>query len=202
MPPNTKPTQHRETKLPRTAWLESGLGLLSGTGPQAITVEQLCKSVGRSKGSFYHHFADVKTYGDALVSFWEQRDTESVMRMVDQSAGAWQKRQALAGLALSLDGSTERAMRQWAASNADVGGRVAVIDQRRIAYLAGLIDEINGHGDPADALDLARIEYATFVGLFYVLPCGQRVDSSRMLRRFLMLMTPAAPPLPPNWPDA
>jgi AcrR family transcriptional regulator len=200
MPLTTEP-KRRETKLPRTVWLESGLGLLSEQGPQAITVEQLCNSVGRSKGSFYHHFADVKTYGDELISFWEQRDTESVMQMVDQSAGAWQKRQSLAGLALSLDGSTERAMRQWAASNADVGGRVAAIDLRRIAYLATLIDEINGHTDPADALDLARIEYAAFVGLFYVLPCGQRADSSRMLRRFLMLMTPTAPALPQNWPD-
>jgi AcrR family transcriptional regulator len=200
MPPITKP-KRTEVNQPRTAWLEAGLALLSNIGPQAITVEQLCKSVGRSKGSFYHHFADVNVYGNDLVSFWEQRDTESVMRMVDLSASAWHKRQTLAGLSLSLDGSTERAMRQWAASNAVVRNRVEAIDQLRIAYLASLIDEINGHTDPADALDLARIEYAAFVGLFYVLPSGQRTDLTRMLRRFLTLMTPAAPPLPPTWPD-
>ncbi len=200
MPTSTKP-KRTEVNQPRTAWLEAGLGLLSSVGPQAITVEQLCKSVGRSKGSFYHHFADVNAYGDELVSFWEHRDTESVMHMVDLAASAWHKRQTLAGLSLSLDASTERAMRQWAAGNAVVRSRVEAIDQQRIAYLASLIDEINGHADSADALDLARIEYAAFVGLFYVLPSGQRTDLTRMLRRFLMLMTPTAPPLPPGWPD-
>ena len=200
MPAIVKP-KHTEVNQPRSAWLEAGLGLLSSIGPQAITVAQLCASVGRSKGSFYHHFADVEAYGDDLVSFWEQRDTESVMHMVDLSASAWHKRQTLAGLSLSLDSSTERAMRQWAAGNAVVRKRVDAIDQRRIAYLASLIDEINGHADPVDALDLARIEYAAFVGLFYVFPSGQRTDLTRMLRRFLMLVTPAAPALPPAWPD-
>ncbi|MBJ7311251.1 TetR/AcrR family transcriptional regulator [Rugamonas sp. CCM 8940] len=178
------------------------MGLLSELGPQAITVEQLCQRVGRSKGSFYHHFADVKAYSDELVSFWEQRATASVMQMVEQSAGAWEKRQTLAALVLSLDRGTARAMRQWAASNAEVAIRVAAIDQRRIAYLASLIDEINGHTDPADALDLARIEYAAFIGLLYILPNGERSELSRMLRRFLMLLTPHGPALPANWPDA
>ena len=98
----------------------------------------------------------------------------------------------LAKLALALDARVERAMRQWAARNALVKHRLGNIDQRRIAYLAGLIAELRDDGDHTDALDLARIEYATFVGMFYVFPDGQEEDMMRMLRRFIGLMTPEA----------
>ncbi|WP_317203621.1 hypothetical protein [Janthinobacterium sp.] len=56
------------------------------------------------------------------------------MRMVDQSASARHKRQTLAGLFLSLDGSTERALRQWAAGNVVVRNRVQAIVLLALIY--------------------------------------------------------------------
>ncbi|MFM9433988.1 AcrR family transcriptional regulator [Janthinobacterium sp. CG_23.3] len=180
-------------RQPRHAWLDAGLALLTGGGADALTIDQLCVAVGRSKGSFYHHFADVDAYAEALLDHWQELHTENVERAVDQLSSVWERRMRLANLALTLDGAIERAMRQWGARSPLVLDRLRDIDQRRIAYLAGLIAELRDDGDRADALDLARIEYATFVGMLYVFPDGRHEDMLRMLRRFIGLMTPEAP---------
>ncbi|HTD05845.1 TetR/AcrR family transcriptional regulator [Undibacterium sp.] len=192
---STESTQasNRAPRQPRDAWFNAGLRLLVDTGADALTVDRLCAAVERSKGSFYHHFSDVNGYTAALLDYWQELHTESVMRTVDQLPTLSGKRQALANMALSLDSATERAVRQWAARNPIVQHRLRKIDEQRVAYLTDLIAKLNGDGDLANALELARIEYAAFVGMLHVFPDICQEDLKRMLQRIIGLVTPDAP---------
>lgn len=52
------------TKQP---WIEQGNLLFSLSGPSVLKVEVLARDVGKSKSSFYHHFADMDLFIDCLL---------------------------------------------------------------------------------------------------------------------------------------
>ncbi|NJM94048.1 MAG: TetR/AcrR family transcriptional regulator [Cytophagales bacterium] len=50
-------------------WIRAGYGLFAERGPLGLKVEQLALVVGKSKSSFYHHFADLEIFTSALVDY-------------------------------------------------------------------------------------------------------------------------------------
>ncbi len=50
-------------------WLEQGYETFAAEGPQGIKVEALARKVNKSKSSFYHHFADVDIFMEALLQY-------------------------------------------------------------------------------------------------------------------------------------
>ncbi|MGL2986200.1 TetR/AcrR family transcriptional regulator [Flavobacterium sp. RSSA_27] len=55
-----------EVKLP---WIELGYTIFANEGPSAIKIEQLARKVGKSKSSFYHHFADTSVFLEELLKY-------------------------------------------------------------------------------------------------------------------------------------
>lgn len=49
------------------AWIEAGYQLFAYQGVRGLKVEPLAKMVGISKSSFYHHFADIELFIEALL---------------------------------------------------------------------------------------------------------------------------------------
>jgi len=49
-------------------WLEAGYAAFSLHGPNGIKVESLAKEIGKSKSSFYHHFADREIFIEELLN--------------------------------------------------------------------------------------------------------------------------------------
>jgi AcrR family transcriptional regulator len=50
-------------------WIESGYGIFALTGQVGLKIEPLAKRVGKSKSSFYHHFADLDLFIDHLLKY-------------------------------------------------------------------------------------------------------------------------------------
>jgi TetR/AcrR family transcriptional repressor of nem operon len=55
----------------RTALLNAAHALVRKQGWAATSVEQLCRSVGVTKGAFFHHFASKEALGIAAAQHWE-----------------------------------------------------------------------------------------------------------------------------------
>jgi len=149
-------------------WLDAGLVLLRDRGHDALTIDALCRALGRTKGSFYHHFPDVSVFHDALLRHWEKRSTADLIALADDDAGGdarpspAERRARLHALVRSHASGVERAVQAWAL-RAPVAKRVrARVDARRIAYLADL--RRSAGVAPAAAERLAQIEYAAFLG--------------------------------------
>lgn len=48
-------------------WIKKGYEVFALSGEKGIIIEQLAKEVGKSKSSFYHHFADIDIFLEKLL---------------------------------------------------------------------------------------------------------------------------------------
>lgn len=160
-------------------WLEIGLQLLSDFGEQALTLERLCATANRTKGSFYHHFKNHDDFINALLKYWQSRYTEQITTAVDRLKDPMIQRKELNRLAANVDNRLERTIRNWSSVDLRVRQIIKLVDDRRINYLTDLISRL-GHLDRQTANELAVIEYATFLGLRYLFPDNE----SKQIKHF------------------
>ncbi|MBU2885458.1 TetR/AcrR family transcriptional regulator [Gilvimarinus agarilyticus] len=149
-------------RLHKTDWLEAGLTLLKVAGPRALTIEQLCRVLQVTKGSYYHHFGNREGYQSALIAYWREQNTEQLIATTE-AVDPQQRSQVLSELARSADAGVENAMRTWAQQDAAVAQEVATVDLARTHYLERLIAPrlSNEH----DANLVAKLIYSHFVGV-------------------------------------
>jgi AcrR family transcriptional regulator len=172
----------------KSDWLDLGLRQLADKGPAGLTVEALCETAKRTRGSFYHHFVDHGAFVEALMQSWKQRHTLDVAdRTLAQEQAA--RAQTLSSLANCLDHGLERAVRQFAQTNPAVQEIVRDVDELRTGFVAGLYRQQGL--DPALADEIARIEYAAFVGSQIVWPDMPAADRMALDRRFAGLVARA-----------
>jgi AcrR family transcriptional regulator len=167
------------------AWLEAGLAILAAEGEPALTIERLCERTKKTKGSYYHHFRNPSDFAEALLEHWAANFTDRVIERAAQAPDARRRWRVLVREVTGLDGGVERAMRRWAARNEMVRQRVRQVDERRIGYLA----ELNrGVGRAARAAELARIEYATWLGMEQLDEGLSPVEMERLAARIHTLL--------------
>ncbi|MCI4647909.1 TetR/AcrR family transcriptional regulator [Phaeodactylibacter sp.] len=61
------PKTTTEAAALQLAWLQHGYAIFAHHGPEALKVEGLARAVGKSKSSFYHHFADPEGFQESLL---------------------------------------------------------------------------------------------------------------------------------------
>ena len=144
-------------------WLALGLVALTEQGPSGLTIEALCRRAGKTKGSFYAHFQAIEAYLSALAGHWRETHTHHLMREADKGGPAQERLVTLDRLALALDFHVEQGMRRLAQLDPGVAAICAEVDRERIAYLETLHGE-SGRFTPQEALALARVEYAAYIG--------------------------------------
>jgi AcrR family transcriptional regulator len=141
-------------------WCRAGLALLRDEGPSGVTLERLCASLGRTKGSFYHHFRGLHAFQTALLAEWEEQHTGRPIAAASHAEGAARRSALLDAVVLGIDHDLDRAVRAWGRHDARVREAVRRVDARRMGYLVDL------HRDRgrSDARGLAELEYAVFLG--------------------------------------
>ncbi|MEM9051411.1 MAG: TetR/AcrR family transcriptional regulator [Bacteroidota bacterium] len=65
-----------------TPWIDTGYTTLALEGPKQLRVERLAKKVGKSKSSFYHHFADMEVF----ISFLLANHLDRIKMIADKEA--------------------------------------------------------------------------------------------------------------------
>lgn len=69
---------------PKEIWVKTGYEVFAITGPGSLKIEPLANKVGKSKSSFYHHFADLEVFKEALLQY----------HLVQADLVAWKEKQA------------------------------------------------------------------------------------------------------------
>jgi AcrR family transcriptional regulator len=147
-------------KVTRRDWCAAGLTILRDHGHQALTIERLCAALNKSKGSFYHHFADLDAYLAALLELWTQELTERPIEISTRETSPAKRGARLDAAVRELDQALDLAVRAWSRSDARARQAMAAVDQRRVDYL----EELHRGRGHAKARTLAELEYAAFVG--------------------------------------
>ncbi|MFP4500753.1 MAG: TetR/AcrR family transcriptional regulator [Candidatus Hydrogenedentota bacterium] len=153
----------------KQAWLDTGLALLEEQGPGGLTIDELTRRLGRTKGSYYHHFKSRDGFVDALLRHWEEENTQRIIREAEAAGEAEAKKRLLTQLTQPLHESRiEVHIRAWALTESRVRAYVARVDEARMGYVRRIAEVATGDRDRAQAI--ARIVYAVFVGAQQVLP--------------------------------
>lgn len=62
-------------------WIEAAYGIFAREGPAGLRIEYIARSIGKSKSSFYHHFADLAIFTDLLLEHHLERAADIARRM-------------------------------------------------------------------------------------------------------------------------
>ena len=151
--------------------------LLRDEGPEALTLERLCERVGRTKGSFYHHFTDMNELHAALFAAWRISQTElPIAAASTRNAPVSARKARLDAHATQLDHRLESVLRAWALRDDNAARAVRAVDDRRLLFLEHLHRE-TGESDPRTC---AQLEYAAFVGAQQLGWVGDNARSKRL----------------------
>jgi len=158
-------------------WIDAATAILAQDGHSGLTIEQLTKRTGKTRGSFYHHFGSIDGFVTVLLAAWRERNTERVARLAASDPEPGARRTLIHQEALRLDARTELAIRNWAATDRKVLGACREVDRRRMEVLTHdllALAKANGQAlSPEDAEILAWIEYSSFVGAQMLAPEGK-----------------------------
>ena len=156
-------------RLSKEEWLLHSLQTLASQGFTALKADNLAKSLGVSRGSFYWHFKDLKDFHMQVLEMWKTvmvdgtiAQLEGVQPESGDSLGAREKLEQLINIAGSGDSSLEHSIRAWAFSDSKVQEAVDEVDGLCTQYIETLLQGIGFSNDLARVK--ARIIYAGHIG--------------------------------------
>jgi AcrR family transcriptional regulator len=155
-------------RTPRSAWIEAGLRALAASGPDAVRIEPLAKTLGVTRGGFYWHFEDRQALLDEILDTWERRATDEVVERVERGGGGPRLRARRAGALTFSDEllPVDLAVRDWARRDPAVAERLRRVDNRRMEYLRTQFRAICGDEDEVEGRCL--LAFSLLIGNHFI----------------------------------
>jgi AcrR family transcriptional regulator len=138
--------RQRKNSLSAADWVETAADLLLERNISSVDIPDLCKRLGVTKGSFYWHFNARGDLLTAILNDWRRRMTLDVnVRARKLGASAETTLRYLLGLIRkprpNRIGAIERSVRDWARIDPVARSAVIEVDQTRLAFFEGLIQQ-------------------------------------------------------------
>jgi AcrR family transcriptional regulator len=95
-------------------WLEKGLQILAREGLRALTIDQMALALGVTKGSFYHHFNNVRDFEGQLLTYWANQYLSTADSLPDDHLVLLPLLDTIMGKTFSPITEPEIAIRMWA----------------------------------------------------------------------------------------
>lgn len=160
----------------RQDWIDAGIKSLKKKGPTAISAEQLAKQLGVTRGSFYHHFENIKAFNDTILDHWVTINTTTPFAEAkEKSETPDQELEELVEKSWHTDLQLEVAIRAWAMTNKQVQQRVEKLDSFRLAYLIELYQTVVGDKDKGK-----RFAQIAFYGLLGAIHAHPRMEEEAL----------------------
>ena len=173
-------------------WLTLGAKLLGEEGPAALTIERLTAAASRTRGSFYHHFADRDAFVRAMMERWREREVEIEGKRYADDPSPQNWRRLMREHAQEIDFRFEREVRRLAASEPIVREILMEVDRLRVEGLACLLKQMRPEIDDPEAF--AFVQYCALVGAQWLLddPNDPRLPKIRETANKLFGLSEAA----------
>jgi len=174
----------------RDRWIAEGLAVLAEDGIAGVSIDGLAARLGRTKGSFHHHFAGMPGFREALLERYRAEVDEALERASALLAAADSPLAALQRLPELLAGTNldlATAVRSWALTDPAAREVQEGIDRRLRELLEGVWLRIVE--DPARARTAALLPYLVLVGSAFAVP-PVRADDIGALMAMLAELAP------------
>jgi len=152
------------TRTPRAAWIEAGLRALAAGGPDTVRIEPLAKSLGVTRGGFYHQFESRQALLEEMLDTWEKESIDDVLEQVESEGGDPREKLSRAG-ALTFSERLlpiDLAVRDWARRDPEVAERLRRVDNRRMTYLRSQFGTFIA--DPDEVEGRSMLAFALLIG--------------------------------------
>jgi AcrR family transcriptional regulator len=175
--------RRRKRPLGREIWLDTARRALIEEGVVGVEINKLARRLGSSRGGFYWFFKDRAQLLEELLAYWVETSSVLFDRIL-QLPGRNGMEEYLAMTNLWIDENEydpkwDGAVRDWARTSKSVRKIVQAVDQKRIAVLERIFNDMGYTG--MEARVRARVMYYHQVG-YYALG----VHESRKTRRALI----------------
>ncbi|MEU9807433.1 TetR/AcrR family transcriptional regulator [Mycobacterium sp. NPDC050853] len=162
-------------KVSRDDYFRAAFELLALGGKPALTTTAVCRRIGVTTGSLYHHFGSGAEFYKAVIDHWENEVTAAQRKRVDEVADPQERLEVLEQAARDADHEVEKAIRVWATADRYVAAAQHRVDQVRHKHLTK--HYITAGFGPNRADTLARIGFSILVGAQEI---GTQVDRTRL----------------------
>lgn len=172
-------------------WIDAAYRQFNDNGISAVRVEAIARDLGATKGSFYWHFADRAALVAAVMARWERIETDFVIDLVERAGTPAERLAVLYDVIVDRMGERggERTL-YVAAREESVDAVVGRVTERRVAYVASLLEAVGFDADEARRRAAAVV--AAVIGFQQLAAggwrAGPRVDT-RELTSTLLRMT-------------
>lgn len=134
------------------AYFATALALLAEDGYAALRLGALCRRLGVTTGSFYHHFDGWSGFVRGLLDHWEADQTGRLVALTNADRDAHERVRVLKQLAVGLPHAAEAAIRIWSGVDPAVRHAQQRVDALRTAALRDVVAGVVGDDAAADRL--------------------------------------------------
>jgi AcrR family transcriptional regulator len=149
--------------LSRASYFSVALDILAKEGPGSLTITELCRRLGVTKGSFYHHFDGRPQFVDALLDYWVTEHASRLIRISESVSDPEDRIVVLKNIAIGLPHDAEAAIRSWSSRDDRVARAQSEVDRSRREHVR---DSYVEAGIPRPRADLlATIAMSILAGM-------------------------------------
>lgn len=180
----TAPATARARRATRRDFVDCAFEILAESGHKGLTIHELCRKVGVSTGSFYHHFANWDEFVAALLTQWEGDQAQQMVEAATATSNL-RRIEIARDLASMYQHGAEAAIRAWSLSNAQVRIAQEHVDDERRRHLVSLLRRSGVADDRADLL--ASVGLAILVGLQQLEGGADKIPDAMRMYQSLVL---------------
>ncbi len=169
-------------------WLDEGLAVLGEVGIKGVTIDALRARLGLTTGSFYHHFGGMDGYRSALLAYYEERDTQAYIDMIealpaDDGASKLRALMTAAVDAIEADEALEPQVRVWASHDDAARACLERVDAQRSEYIRRQCRATGAEPELAD--EIGAMIYLIAIGADHIVPRIPARQQARMWDRLI-----------------
>ncbi|WP_245551156.1 TetR/AcrR family transcriptional regulator [Nocardia paucivorans] len=172
-------------------YFDTGLAVLAEIGFRHINIGVLCRRLGVTSGSFYHHFGNWQSFVDALLEYWENRQVLILRGHEFDRCTPDEAITTLVDLTLGLHHAAEAAIRAWAGNDEAVAVAVKRVDESRRRTVHKAVRSVVG--DDETATVVTAVGMALLVGYQQIGADGSPAPLDRLLAEYTRLIYSHAP---------
>ncbi|QIS03901.1 TetR family transcriptional regulator [Nocardia brasiliensis] len=167
-------------------YFDSALEVLAELGFKGLNIGVLCRRLGVTSGSFYHHFGSWQGFVDALLEHWENRQVLILRTLKFNQGNPDDDIRAMSDLAAGLHHAAEAAIRAWAANDESVNLALKRVDESRRRTVHKAIMGVVG--DAETAATVTSLGMSMLIGYQQIAAGGEDVSLDKLLAEYARLI--------------
>ncbi|MEV6430401.1 TetR/AcrR family transcriptional regulator [Nocardia sp. NPDC051463] len=167
-------------------YFDTALEVLAELGFKGLNIGVLCRRLGVTSGSFYHHFGSWQGFVDVLLEHWENRQVLILRTLRFNQGNPDDDIRAMSDLASGLHHAAEAAIRAWAANDESVNLALKRVDESRRRTVHKAIKGVVGADDTAAVV--TSLGMAMLIGYQQIAASGEDVSLDKLLTEYARLI--------------